>query len=61
KDPQFRTVNADHFFDFRLDSTSVARQLGRQPVAPAPDVDFYGVNRDVEKPDAGAFEYSKIK
>lgn len=61
KDPQFRTVNADHFFDFRLDSASVARQLGRQPVAPAPDIDFYGVNRDVEKPDAGAFEYSKIK
>lgn len=61
QDPRFRVVNADHFFDFRLDSASVARELGRQPVAPALPVDYYGVDRNVEKPDAGAFEYTKVK
>ncbi|MGL5318408.1 MAG: hypothetical protein ACRC9Q_06905 [Bacteroidales bacterium] len=57
KDPLFRVVNDDYRFDFRLDSVSVARHLGRSPVLPAAETDFYGVVRDVEQPDAGAFEY----
>lgn len=61
KDPQFVVKGIDHYFDFRLDSASVARKLGKQPIAPALDVDYYGINRNVENPDAGAYEYSKLK
>lgn len=42
-------------YDFQLDSLSVARGVGRP--LPGIDVDFYGKNRDPERPDAGAFEY----
>ncbi|MGL5787923.1 MAG: right-handed parallel beta-helix repeat-containing protein [Bacteroidales bacterium] len=60
-DPRFKAKGTDHYFDFRLDSASVARGLGKQPISPAPDIDFYGVNRNVENPDAGAFQYSGEK
>ena len=53
-DPLFFDIDAD---DYRLDSLSVARNLGASP--PRPPVDLLGNERDEASPDAGAYEWTE--
>jgi hypothetical protein len=50
-DPLFQSIEQD---DYQLDSLSLARDLGE--FLPALSIDLLGVDRDMDTPDAGAYE-----
>lgn len=50
-DPLFQSIEQD---DYQLDSLSIARNLGE--FIPALPLDLLGIDRDMDMPDAGAFE-----
>lgn len=58
----FRIVDTENYiYDFRLDSISRARYIGNTVYAAAYPNDRLGVQRPIEKPDAGCYQWDNIK
>lgn len=55
-DPQFRTINTEsHTFDFRIGKHPVLEGFGKAVYIPDLKTDFWGIERDFDKPMIGAF------